>query len=287
MNPLKFLIQSKIFISLAAVSLTGQTQIQLGLKPHWQPYLLFIFFAVLFEYNLHRLLSVLVNREDLNPEKHRCKGENRKEIIFLVFVSGAGLFGSAFFVKWDTLVAFIPLALLTLMYSILIFGNRNDPFRFRRIPFLKMFLISFVWSTSTVILPVIQSPENLDRIHAALMIAERFFFIFAIAIPFDIRDMEEDRIAGLKTLPLLLNENKTLTLSYLSLLVFFLISIFHYQSRNDWFIIGALGVSTLITYFFIRMKTFRKLSWYYSGILDGTMIIQGLLVMAFYYFFAD
>jgi 4-hydroxybenzoate polyprenyltransferase len=145
-------------------------------------------------------------------------------------------------------------------------------------------LISFVWSVSTVLLPVIQSPENFDRIHTALMIVERFFFIFAIAIPFDIRDMEADRRAGLKTVPLLLNETKALTLSYLSLLVFFLISFFHYQLRNDWFIIGAFGISALTTFLVIGQKTFRKRCWYYSGILDGTMVFQGLLVLAFYYF---
>lgn len=282
MKPLKLLFQSNIFISLAAVSLTMGTQIQLGMKPQWQSYLLFIFFAVLFEYNLHRLLSVLVNREDLIPEKHSMKSENRMEISFLVFVSGTGLFGSAFFVNAKTLVAFAPLALLTIIYSILIFGNKNDHFRFRRIPFLKIFLISFVWSVSTVLMPVIQSPENFG-IHTVLMITERFFFILAIAIPFDIRDMDVDRRAGLKTIPLLLKENIALTLSYLSLLLFWLISFFHYQLQNDWFIIGAFGISALTTFLFIRQKTFRKLSWYYSGILDGTMVLQGLLVIVFYY----
>jgi 4-hydroxybenzoate polyprenyltransferase len=284
MNPFKLFFQSNIFISLAAVSLTVETQIQLGMKPQWQSYLLFIFFAVLFEYNLHRLLSVLFNREDLTPEKHQLKGENRKEISFLLFVSGAGLFGSAFFVKGEILVAFVPLALLTIIYSILIFGNKNNLFRFRRIPFLKIFLISFVWSVSTVLLPVIQSPDNFDWIHIALIFAERFFFIFAVAIPFDIRDMEADRRTGLKTIPLLLNENKALTLSYLSLLLFFVVSIFHYQLRNDWFIIGAFGISAFSTFLFIRQKTFRRRWWYYSGILDGTILLQAILIVVFYCF---
>jgi 4-hydroxybenzoate polyprenyltransferase len=284
MNPIKVFFQSNIYISLAAVSLTVETQIQLGMKPQWQPYLLFIFFAVFFEYNFHRLLSVMVNRETLTPVNHQLKGENQKKISFLVFASGAGLFGSAFFVKWETLVTYAPLALLTLMYSILIFGNKNDRFGFRKIPFLKIFLISFVWSTSTVILPVIQSPKNFDSFHTMLMFAERFFFILAIAIAFDIRDMEADRRAGLKTIPLQLNENKARTLSYLFLLVFFLIYFLHYQTSNDWFIIGALGISTMSTYLFIRLKTIRNLNWYYEGILDGTMFLQGVLMVVFFYF---
>ncbi len=135
MNPTKVFFQSNIFISLAAVSLTIETQVQLGLNPQWQPYLLFIFFAVLFEYNLHRLLSVMVDRETSD----RLKSGTRKEINFLVFASGAGLFISGFFVKGEILVAFIPLALLTILYSILIFSNKNDRFGFRKIPLLKIF----------------------------------------------------------------------------------------------------------------------------------------------------
>lgn len=36
------------------------------------------------------------------------------------------------------------------------------------------------------------------------MLVERFFFVFAITIPFDIRDIEADKQAGLKTIPLLI-----------------------------------------------------------------------------------
>jgi 4-hydroxybenzoate polyprenyltransferase len=284
MNPIKEFFQTNIFISLAAVSLTVETQILLELKPQWQPYLLFIFFAVLFEYNLHRLLSILSNQESKKLEKQLWTGISPKNIYVLLFFSAAGFLWSCFFVKEVVLIVFTLIAMLTLLYSILIFGNKKYLFGLREFPYLKIFLIATVWSTSTVLLPVIESPEKSNNIQVMLMIVERFFFIFAIAIPFDIRDMEADQLTGLKTIPLRLNEKKSLTISYLALLAFFLISFFHYHIRNDLFIISAISISALSTYLALRMEFFKNLSWYYSGILDGSMILQALLVVVSYNF---
>ena len=277
------LIHSHIYISLAAVSLTVSAQIQLGMKPQWHSYLFLIFFATLFEYNIHRLVTVLTNKEALNSEKYHWIRENLTEFYILVFISLAGFIGSVFLVKKEVLIAFAPLAILTLFYSIPVFGNKKQLFRLREIPYLKIFLIAFVWSSATILLPVIQSDEIFRTGHIVTMLVERFFFIFAIAIPFDIRDMETDKNGGLKTIPHLINEKKAMAISYLSLLLFFLISFFHYQSQNEWFILVALGLSALTTYLFLRSAKIRNTSWYHHGVLDGTLILQGFLVLVFYY----
>jgi 4-hydroxybenzoate polyprenyltransferase len=114
-----------------------------------------------------------------------------------------------------------------------------------------------------------------------ISLAERFLFVFAITILFDIRDLEADKHAGLKTLAKL-GENKAMNLSYLLLMASFLISFFHYQNLNDEFIIWALAISTAITFLFLRLKKIRNLHWYYYGILDGTMLLQGVLVYMFF-----
>ena len=283
MNPLKTIIQSNLYISLAALLLTVSAQIQLGMAPQWHPYLFLIFFATLFEYNLHRLITVLTNQEALNSEKHRWVRENRKKFYALVFISVAGFICAALMAKAKVLLMFAPLGIITLFYSVPVSANPNHLLRLREIPYLKIFLIALVWSASTILLPVIQTTEKINITGILLLLAERFFFILAITIPFDIRDMEADRHDGLKTFPLLLNENKAIIISNLALLTFILISFFHYQMRGDWFIIGALCISALSTYLFINLKYFRNLSEYYYGVLDGTMILQGVLVLIFYY----
>jgi len=74
LNLLKILIHSNIFISLAAVSLTIATQIQLGMAPQWHPYLFIIFFATLFEYNIHRLITVIKNKDASRSRKQGGSG---------------------------------------------------------------------------------------------------------------------------------------------------------------------------------------------------------------------
>lgn len=283
MKAIKAIINTNIYISLAAVLLTVESQIQLGMKPQWHPYLFIIFFATLFEYNIHRLITLLTNKEALNSEKHRWVKENLNKFYFLVFISVLGFAVGSFMAKTEVLIAFAPIALLTMFYSIPVFRSRKYLFRLREIPYLKIFLIATVWSTSTILLPIVQTDIRFSKAHVAIMLIERFLFIFAIAIPFDIRDLEADRQAGLKTIPMLLNEKKALNLSYFSLLAFFLISFFHYQNRNEWFLIWALGISAATTFLFLWSVKIRKMKDYYYGILDGTMLLQGLLVLVFYY----
>ncbi|HXU27354.1 MAG TPA: hypothetical protein VN698_08990, partial [Bacteroidia bacterium] len=50
--------------------MTIETQIQLGMHPQLHPYLFLIFFATLFEYNLHRLITILTNKKAINSDKH-------------------------------------------------------------------------------------------------------------------------------------------------------------------------------------------------------------------------
>ena len=284
MKLVKAIINSNIYISLAAVFLTIETQIQLGMEPQWHPYLFIIFFATLFEYNMHRFITVITNKEALKADKHKWVRENLKAFYLLVFCSVAGFICVAFLAKKEVLITLAPIAILTLFYSVPVFGNKKSFFRLREIPYLKIFLIAFVWSASTILLPIIQSNSSFNKANVIAMLVERFFFVFAITIPFDIRDIEGDKLAGLKTIPILFNENKSNVLSYLSLFIFFLISLFHYQLQNRWFIIWALSISTLTTFVFLKTKKIRTFPYYHYGILDGTMLLQGLLVLMFYYF---
>lgn len=283
MKLVKALIDSNLYISFAAVFLTVETQIQLGMKPQWHPYLFIIFFATLFEYNLHRFITVITNKEALNSDKHKWVRENLNGFYLLVFASLVGFISVAFLAKKEVLITLAPIAFITLFYSIPVFGNKKNIFRLREIPYLKIFLIAFVWASSTILLPVIQSNTIFNKVHVLTMLVERFFFVFAITIPFDIRDIEADKLAGLKTIPILFTEKTSNAIANLSLFIFFIISFFHYQLQNFWFIIVALSISTLTTYLFLNEKKFKKLTYYHYGILDGTMLLQGLLVLLFYY----
>ena len=178
-------------------------------------------------------------------------------------------------------MALAPIALITILYSLPVFGNRKTMFRIREIPYLKIFIIAFVWSFLTIILPVSRSSQTFSKTLLVLMLLERFFFVFAITIPFDVRDMKEDKRAGIKTIPTLLNEKTSYILSCLALLIFVIISFIHYQTWSARSFILPVGISAITTFVFLTVKRIRNLPYYYYGILDGTMLLQGLLFLIF------
>ena len=276
MKAIRILINSNIFISLSAVALTVATQIQLGLNPQWHPYLFLIFFFFFFKKNLHRLITVLTNSDALNSDKHNWVKGKLHWFYLLVFLSVLGFAISVIEAKLKVLLTLAPIAGLTLFYSTPLSKSAKGIFRLRQIPFLKIFLISFVWATVTILLPVIHSEKAYNDFHILTMMIERFLFVFAITIPFDIRDMNADSQTGLKTIPLLIGEKKSTYTSMITLVLFFAISVIHYSITNQWFILGAFSVSFLTTIVFLTNERIRNLPLYYYGILDGTMLLNAL-----------
>ncbi|MBK7816761.1 MAG: UbiA family prenyltransferase [Sphingobacteriaceae bacterium] len=264
---------------------TIETQIQLGMSPQWHPYLFLILFATLCEYNVHRFITVITNKAALNSEKHKWVKDNLVAFYALVVLSVVGFVIAAFMAKKEVLMTLAPIAALTLLYSIPVYGNKKSIFRLREIPYLKIFIISFTWSATTVLLPLIQTGQAFDTQHVSLILIERFVFVLAITIPFDIRDMEADRAANTKTIPLLLGEKRSMIISYSCILIFLAISLFHYNILNQGFIAMAMVISALSTFVFLKWDTAKRYSLYHYAVLDGTIILQGLLVIGFVFCF--
>ncbi len=276
------IIHSNIYISLAAVLLTIATQIQLGLQPQLHPYLFLIFFATLFEYNIHKFITAITNKEALQAKKHSWVRNNLKLFYWIVFLSAVGFLISIFWAKREVLISLAPLAALTLFYSLPIYGNKNNLFRLREIPYLKIFIISFVWSVSTILLPIIQFENLFEVQHLYLMLIERFIFIFAITIPFDIRDIEADNSAGLRTIANIISVRTSLNISWVLLVIFWVLHLFHYSWHENAAFLIAISISTFSTIYFILNKKVQSLPNYHYGILDGTMLLQGVLIWLFY-----
>lgn len=281
LNFVALLINSNVFIALAALLLTVATQIQLNLGLEWHPYIFIIFFATLFEYNLHRLITVLISKEALHSAKHEWVINNKLKFYGIVLFSLIGFSLSAVQAEIKVLEIFAIIALLTVFYSLPVGTRSKRLFRLREIPYLKLFVISFVWSTTTILLPVIHASEKINSFEVILMLLARFFFILAITIPFDIRDLAVDQKVGLKTIPIRFGEKKSILLSHVFLVVFMAISTIHYGLNKNGLTVCALLISALITTYVLNSNKMKKNSWYYYGILDGMMIVQGGLIVMF------
>jgi hypothetical protein len=91
------------------------------------------------------------------------------------------------------------LGLIGLAYAMPLFGKP-----LREIPFLKIFVIIYVWAAATVVLPVRLNWWNSDVFYPVL--TSRILFITMIALAFDIVHQPEDAAKGLITFPTVFGE---------------------------------------------------------------------------------
>lgn len=164
---------------------------------------------------------------------------------------------------------FILSVLVSIFYVVPFFGKR-----LREVPFLKTFLIAIVWTCVLFYIPWLNERRKTEVVQNELT---AFFFLFAaLTIPFDIRDMEQDRMQH-TTLALYLGVTISKLVSVVFLVVFYFIiaNINQEIGKNVLFGIIVLLTSLLVLF------TNSKRSIYFFAALDGTMVLFGLV-----YFFS-
>ncbi|MBC7391190.1 MAG: UbiA family prenyltransferase, partial [Opitutaceae bacterium] len=158
----------------------------------------------------------------------------------------------------------------TMLYYVPIRGVR-----LRNVPFLKIFIISINWAVATVLLPIYSSDYIHQRMPVYFLMFERFLFIFAITIPFDIRDLDHDQANNLKTIPRVMGVQNALILSGFVLFVYLVISFQNYGS--GYVLLSRLIVSSIVLLLLPLAQKDRS-GYFYTGLLDGTMVLQGIFL---------
>tara|TARA_B110000495_G_scaffold79053_1_gene67828 strand:+ start:109 stop:921 length:813 start_codon:yes stop_codon:yes gene_type:complete len=208
---IRFLVYSNIWVAFCALGLTVSTEVLFGTENFKVSQ--FVFFATIFTYNFQRVVRLK------KEQKHARKdwlNQYRFAVYLLILVSGfIGLYRFIEF-RSSTQIAIIFSGVLSVLY----------PFGLRRIPFLKIFIISLVWAISTLLLLVLENNIPISQ-NITLHLIARFLFIFAITIPFDIRDLKYDT-QNLRTIPLFFGALKSRFIAVFVLLICAVITIFQY-----------------------------------------------------------
>ena len=105
------------------------------------------------------------------------------------------------------------------------------------------------------------------------------FFIFSITLPFDIRDLEVDTYNQVRTLPALLGYQRTKMLALACLLAMAALAglNYHIDAYNTGAFTGIM-LSGLIAFSLIYFADKVKHDYYFSGLIDGLMVLQFGLV---------
>ena len=148
----------------------------------------------------------------------------------------------------------------------------------REISYLKLPLISFVWAIATVLLPLYLNglEGRVEIIIVLAVVLSRGLYISGLTIPFDVRDLEIDRL-DMKTVPQTIGVYSSLCWAMIlvgasAILWFGLIAA---ESINIY--VGvALGIHAIITIPFVspRFAGIKRSEIYHSLILDGLILFQ-------------
>jgi 4-hydroxybenzoate polyprenyltransferase len=277
---LDFVLFSNIFIALCSVAQAMVTYQLLDVKPQ-KHILALLFFATLAQYNFSILLSKPKNPQESRFRRVRWIFSHYRLMISLTIVSILSLIPLILFLSIPSQILLFFIGVLSVAYALPIFSLHDKKFGLRNIPGIKLFLIALVWSLSTVLLPILELDSStvfyISSSDTILLVAKRFLFVAAITIPFDIRDLFQDKSSALKTIPVMLGE-KNAYLFCQALLGAYLVLLFLFRESFDKNFF-ALTLTIVLSGWLIFKSNFLKNEYYYFLYLDGTLILQFLMLL--------
>jgi len=275
-----FCVNSSIWVAISVVTLVKITYVNIAI-PVNNFLMFYVFFGTIFGYNFIKYFE----KEQLSGFKRWMLKvrflepidtfkQFRKRAKRTLTISVVSLFCSFFyFLKLEFLtqvLIVIPL-LLTIFYAVS-FGDKT----LRNIAGVKIYVVGFTWAIITVLLPVIEEGMSLSA-DVWIVFLQRFLFVVALVLPFDIRDLEMDA-KHLKTIPQKIGVKYTKLYGLFLLLGFFFLEFFRDGLLEENLIVMPLVF--IITLLFIVLSTKRQSTFYSSFFVEGIPVLWlGLLMV--------
>jgi 4-hydroxybenzoate polyprenyltransferase len=237
-------------------------------------YCIFIAASTSFLYSVHRLIGEKKYLQDPIINKYLVvRSYNiHLQIFALVYL----LISIFYFLKIIQLLDFslVIAIIVSLLYVFPLFSGKR---RLRDFDMVKIFLVAIVWAILTCYIPVSHIYNDYSSILGLSI--ERAFYIFAITIPFDIRDTNYEKDLNIKTIPSSIGNKGSKIFSAVLLTISAMILV--YFTSN--FIISfelmlCFMLTYMISFFLIIFSSVQKPDWYFIGLLDGTMLLPFILL---------
>jgi 4-hydroxybenzoate polyprenyltransferase len=234
----RFLVFSNILVAFCVLALALSTEILLGIQSNYK-ISQFAFFATLFAYNFQRVVRIKKGKNHIRKD-----WLNRHKIAIYGLMLLGGLISACLFFQFQrpTQIAIVVSGVLSIGY----------PFGLRKIPGSKIFIIALVWTISTMLLVLLENQIPISQ-NITLHLLARFLLIFAITIPFDIRDLNFDN-KELRTIPIVFGALKARIIATSALFTCAIIAIFQYINED----INFPNLLALILLYFVSSILIAK-----------------------------
>jgi 4-hydroxybenzoate polyprenyltransferase len=274
---------SNMFMALCAVAQALVTFYLIGSPPVYIV-LILLLASTLCIYNFSILLSKPKHPQTSPYKRVRWFFAHNRLMMGCTIVSAIALVPLFFLVSIESRLLLIFLSVLSFGYGLPLFSIGNQKFGLRNIPGLKSLLITMVWTFSCVLLPIFEAQSHhlayVSTRDMTILVAKRFLFIGALTVPFDIRDLFQDKKLGLKTIPVIFGERKAYLFCQL-LLIGYLVLLFMFREHGFNRDFYALSISVIITGWLIFKSEWKKDEYYYFLYMDGVLILQYLFLLIF------
>jgi 4-hydroxybenzoate polyprenyltransferase len=290
----KFFTQSvpaDFFTMICSVAMVFTTFAIINLPVRFTRFTIFIAACTFFIYSFHRISFLL---DYSRPKRLYRSLINQKKNP--AFISSAFAFSfllvQMFFLKADEILILLPVLVLSFLYTVPLLSVKSPPdnnlnsslspvkkVRIRELLFLKIPILAFVWAISTVVLPLTEQNISIFSPLTLWMLVNRFLFIFALCIPFEVRDYEFDKNSNVRTLPVVYGIKITRLVGIIIILLEIISHhIFLPGLVSNGRIITALDMSAIIALTWIIFEKRNSPSYYYKYLVDGTMLLRFIFV---------
>lgn len=267
-----FYINSSIHVALAVCGLVWVTLLNFNVGADLD-FVFFIFFATITGYNFVKYFG-------LAKFHHRILASWLKAIQIFSLLCFVALAYYTFILKTETIFYFLGLGLITFLYAIPFLPKKIfvEAGNLRAIGGLKIYVIAFVWTCVTVLIPLLNENYVLDN-DMVIEFVQRFLYVVIATLPFEIRDMKYDSLK-LATIPQKIGVYKTKVIGVLLIVLVFLLEFFKDEFYVNKTII--LSVICLLLLLFLLFSTKNQKHYYSSFWVEGIPILWAILTTANY-----
>ena len=267
-NIVDFYIRSNLHVGLAAACLTWITLDVVGFSN--VNTLIFVMTSTVLSYNFIRLQR----QNELEFSYQNWVEKNRNPIWVISLICAVLVLALSFQIKSSAFLILIPSVVITFFYGSRI--SKNSRLTLRDLAGIKIVTIALVWALVTVLFPLLQEQSSFDK-NTWITFAQRFLFVFAITIPFDIRDLHIDQ-KEMKTLPLIFGTQFSKYVGFGAL--FFFVGLEFGKTKDQQDLAVTLLMAIISSVFLYKSKTENQ-TYFASFWVEAIPIIWVLLLLLF------
>jgi hypothetical protein len=266
-----FYLNSSIHVALSVCSLCYITMLEFNLEVDIV-LLCFVFFASITGYNFVKYFG-------LAKFHHRSLATWLKYIQIFSFLCFIALTYFTIQLKTRTILYLFGLGVITFLYAIPFLPKKyflDKGKNLRAISGLKVYVIAFVWSVTTVTLPLVNK-DLLFEFDMIISFIQRFLFVLVLMLPFEIRDMNYDSLK-LGTIPQQIGVQNTKLIGSVIIIIISIMEFFKdYFLEEKTVILIAIMTLTMALLWFSKVN---QKAYYSSFWVESIPIIWLIITLA-------